>query len=212
MKSLATWTNEDAKKALARYERDVFHSALKMSRLIRSGMIDQTDLESEGRVAVLEALQTYEGYGVRERTWVQNRINQRMMDVVRQADIKTRGERSLETDEQRRVYRKILSIKEKIKTEDARTYEDIIPDPAASIRALDDKESRRALVLWAAEKERLTDRQKGVLFLSLESNGGYGPRDIGIILGVTEGRVSQLMRRACERVRDFVTQNLGDEV
>src|SRR5687767_7173290 len=87
------WGNREAQEALARYEVVVRAVARRLAPAARFGhALDEEDLCAEGRVAVLEALRTYAGFGIEERTWVRTRIRQRMIDAIRRLDVRTRDE------------------------------------------------------------------------------------------------------------------------
>ncbi|MFM2418238.1 MAG: hypothetical protein RL385_2961, partial [Pseudomonadota bacterium] len=81
------------REALSRYESVVRALARRLLPVARFGhALDEEDLCAEGRVAVLEALRTYAGFGIEERTWVRTRIRQRMIDAIRRLDVRTRDE------------------------------------------------------------------------------------------------------------------------
>src|SRR5687767_4349870 len=61
----------------------------------------EEDLCAEGRVAVLEALRSYAGFGIEERTWVRTRVRQRMIDAIRRLDVRTRDEVRKEGERER---------------------------------------------------------------------------------------------------------------
>jgi DNA-directed RNA polymerase specialized sigma24 family protein len=87
------WGNVEAQTALARYESIVRAVARRLTPAARFGhALDEEDLCAEGRVAVLEALRTYAGFGIEERTWVRTRVRQRMIDAIRRLDVRTRDE------------------------------------------------------------------------------------------------------------------------
>lgn len=54
--------------------------------------LDVDDLVAEGRVAVLEAVATYDGYGTNEFGWVLRRVRHRMLDAIRRLDMRSRRE------------------------------------------------------------------------------------------------------------------------
>src|SRR5689334_6427254 len=92
-KSRLMWTNVQAQEALARYEPSVRMLARRLVPIASLGQaLDEEDLCAEGRIAVLEALATYEGFGIEERTWVRTRIRQRMIDAIRRLDVRSRDE------------------------------------------------------------------------------------------------------------------------
>ena len=87
------WNEKEAREALTRYEGLVRLMARRLKPAASVGQaLDEDDLCAEGRVAVLEALTSYEGYGIKEQTWVRTRIRQRMIDAVRRLDLRSRDE------------------------------------------------------------------------------------------------------------------------
>src|SRR5678815_1742522 len=93
MSATMQWTNGSAREALARYEGIVRMMARRLRPLARAGQaLDHEDLCAEGRIAVLEALRSYQGFGIEERTWVRTRVRQRMIDAVRRVDVRSRDE------------------------------------------------------------------------------------------------------------------------
>ena len=90
------WTPEAAKEALTKYERTVRAMARRLRPLAAMGQaLDEDDLVAEGRIAVLEALASYGGYGIEEHTWVRTRVRQRMIDAIRRLDVRSRDEMRL---------------------------------------------------------------------------------------------------------------------
>src|SRR5262249_51534064 len=158
---------------------------------------DEEDLHAEGRVAVLEALATYEGYGIQEQTWVRTRIRQRMIDAIRRLDPRSRDEMRLvvrhaagqtegdEADRGRRIAaRRVVS----------RAAAGPADEPLSATLA-DDREApadeafaatRRTRKLIAALKE-LPHRQREALEMGLFE--GMALKEIGERMGVSESRV-----------------------
>src|SRR5688572_18013773 len=90
------WTNVQAQAALTKYEGSVRMLARRLAPIASLGQaLDEEDLCAEGRIAVLEALATYEGFGIEERTWVRTRVRQRMIDAIRRLDVRSRDEMRL---------------------------------------------------------------------------------------------------------------------
>jgi len=91
--SFGHWPDARAREALARYDGVVRRMALRFRAAIRRcTALDQDDLCAEGRLAVLEALDTYGGCGVSENTWVHKRVQQRMIDAIRRIGTCSRDE------------------------------------------------------------------------------------------------------------------------
>ena len=94
--SKLAWNNREAREALERYEMIVRMTARRLKPVAALGQaLDEDDLCAEGRVAVLEALSTYQGFGIEEHTWVRTRIRQRMIDSIRRLDLRSRDEMRL---------------------------------------------------------------------------------------------------------------------
>jgi hypothetical protein len=59
------WNNQQAREALEQYEVTVRMTAKRLKPVAALGQaLDEEDLCAEGRVAVLEALSTYQGFGI----------------------------------------------------------------------------------------------------------------------------------------------------
>lgn len=87
------WSNAGAPAVLAKYEPLVQRIAGSMYPQAALGhCLDTDDLVAEGRVAVLEAVATYEGYGSSEFSWVARRVRYRMLDAIRRLDVRSRTE------------------------------------------------------------------------------------------------------------------------
>lgn len=204
------WTNADAKRVLTQYESDVQRIAARLKPAVSRGQaIDEDDLAAEGRLAVLEALQSYQGFGVSERTWVNTRIRQRMIDAIRRLDIRTRDELRLamryasgdseteaEAEKGRAVAaRQLFSLD--CPGADGRPLMSRICDAQATMP--DDSahrhEQRRRLM---SAMDMLTPRQRSVLKFRLFQ--GMSLREVGDQLDITESRASQLQKRAVERL------------
>jgi RNA polymerase sigma factor FliA len=216
-----SWQNEDARLALRRYEPLVQAVARRLTPAARFGQaLDQEDLAAEGRIAVLEALRSYEGFGIEERTWVGTRIRQRMIDAIRRLDVRTRDEQRLYAaqdklepnkdsimppsgDElERRERARELSARRLISLDisvgeseplSARLHDHYVP-PADEVA--DEKALQRRLHRAIAS---LPERQRTAIELSLFE--GLPLREIGDRMGVTESRVCQLQKRAVELLR-----------
>lgn len=211
-----TWSNADARRALDRYEGVVRTLARRLRPLAALGQaLDDDDLRAEGRIAVLEALSTYQGFGIEEQTWVRTRIRQRMIDAIRRLDLRSRDEMRLtvrhaagETDgsehEQARrvVARRLVSID--AAPADAEPMVGRVADPSA--HPVDDiagaREQHRRLMTAI---DRLPPRQRDAIALGLFD--GLALREIGDRMGISESRVCQLQKRAVEHL----SRSISDE-
>lgn len=215
--SRLSWADADARAALGRYEGLVHAVARRLAPAARMGQaLDQEDLWAEGRIAVLEALRTYQGFGIEERTWVGTRIRQRMIDAIRRLDMRTRDELRLtaqhqqagadqrvDLDPELRERARVLSARRLISIDhspsqdaeplSARLHDHYVPaaDEVADQNAL----QRRLRGAIAS----LPERQRTAIELSLFE--GLPLREIGDRMGVTESRVCQLQKRAVELLR-----------
>jgi len=171
--------------------------------------LDEDDLRAEGRVAVLEALESYQGYGIEERTWVRTRVRQRILDAIRRLDLRTR-------DEMRLAVRHAAG-----ETADTTEYErgrkvaarrlvsmDTAPaDNEPMVSRLPDSSSQPVdLVAHQRQQHRrlvealdiLPPRQRRALELGLFD--GLPLRQIGNQMGISESRVCQLQKRAVQHL------------
>ncbi len=226
-----SWQNADARMALRRYEPLVQAVARRLTPAARFGQaLDQEDLAAEGRIAVLEALRSYEGFGIEERTWVGTRIRQRMIDAIRRLDVRTRDEQrfyashdkleqhdsiappssdQLEKRERARELsaRRLVSLDVSVGESEplsARLHDHYVP-PADEVA--DEKALQRRLHRAIAS---LPERQRTAIELSLFE--GLPLREIGDRMGVTESRVCQLQKRAVELLRRALSVKVSEPI
>ncbi len=208
-----SWSEADAKNALERYESIVQRVARKLKPSAIPGQaLDHDDLCAEGRIAVLEALATYEGFGVSEQTWVRIRIRQRMIDAIRRLDVKSRDEVKQVVREQQKPL--------------SESHPEIVRDPAArrlvplDAEHIDNNRVEGAYELNRAaspeeqlQGQRLMDalkvlppRQREAMELALMK--GLSLKDIGDMMGISESRVCQLQKAAIEILRRNVVDSM----
>jgi RNA polymerase sigma factor for flagellar operon FliA len=228
--SRLSWHDGEARVALDRYEGLVHAVARRLAPAARMGQaLDQEDLWAEGRIAVLEALRTYQGFGIEERTWVGTRIRQRMIDAIRRLDVRTRDELRFyaaqqqgssaendgevsEVESEKRERARELSARRLVSL-DASVNADAEPLSARLhdhyVRPADEVADQNALQqrLHSAIA-RLPERQRTAIELSLFE--GLPLREIGDRMGVTESRVCQLQKRAVEMLRRALSLPAND--
>lgn len=229
--SRLSWHDGEARVALDRYEGLVHAIARRLAPAARMGQaLDQEDLWAEGRIAVLEALRTYQGFGIEERTWVGTRIRQRMIDAIRRLDVRTRDELRFyaaqqqvdngaendgevsqgESDKRERARelsaRRLISLDASVNA-DAEPLSSRLHDHY--VRPADEVADQNALQqrLHSAIA-RLPERQRTAIELSLFE--GLPLREIGDRMGVTESRVCQLQKRAVEMLRRALSLPAND--
>lgn len=207
--SKVAWREDSARDALARYEGLVRAMARKLRPLAAVGRaLDEDDLHAEGRVAVLEALSGYEGYGIQEQTWVRTRIRQRMIDAIRRLDPRTRDEMRLVVkhaagktcgDEEDRG--RAISARRLVSLDACAPHEESlgarIPDDRTLLADEQTLANRRRADLLSALTV-LPDRQREALELGLFE--GLALKEIGDRMGISESRVCQLQKRAVEHL------------
>ena len=219
------WQNDEARTALRRYEGLVQAVARRLAPAARLGQaLDQEDLWAEGRIAVLEALRTYQNFGIEERTWVGTRIRQRMIDAIRRLDVRTRDELRLfssseqsdgsEQDAQKQERARELSARrlvslDSVPNTDMEPLSARLQDPG--VQPADEVAHQKSL----SERLRfaiasLPERQRTAIELSLFE--GLALREIGERMGVTESRVCQLQKRAIELLREALSCPSGREL
>ncbi|MCA9601755.1 MAG: sigma-70 family RNA polymerase sigma factor [Polyangiales bacterium] len=211
------WSEQDAREALAKYDGVVRMLARRLHRAMAVGRaMDGDDLCAEGRVAVLEALRSYRGYGIDERVWVKTRIRQRMIDAIRRLDLRTREEFRLARRQQagellgEDEYEKgrVAAARRHVSMDasfgDAeplglRLRDSMIP----SAEACADLSSQHEQLLCALE--RIPPRQRQAIELGVFE--GMALREIGKRMGISESRVCQLQKRAVEHLRRAVRED-----
>lgn len=214
-----SWSNQEARDALARYEGIVRIMARRLKPVASLGQaLDEDDLCAEGRVAVLEALSTYEGFGIEEQTWVRTRVRQRMIDAIRRLDLRSRDETRLavkfaagETEgdteaERGRVVaaRRLVSLDSApvdsepmmLRLRDSRS-------PGADDVADQTEQNRRLMKAL----EALPPRQRRAIELGLFE--GLALREIGDLMGISESRVCQLQKRAVQHLQKAIADSIA---
>lgn len=210
------WNEADARTALDRYEGLVQTLSRRLLPLAASGRaLDRDDLVAEGRVAVLEALSRYKGFGIPERIWVKTRIRQRMIDTIRRHDLRSREElRLCRKQAQGRID---AGDEERGRELRARQLVSLTSPRDGEPVSLHDEhaESTEQIAYMRARMERLIDalqqipeRQRDAFFLGVFE--GLGAREIGNRMGVSESRVCQLQKRAVERIRLLIANDNTD--
>ncbi len=208
------WTNAEARDALARYEQDIERIGHGFAGLVRrSPAMDLDDLRAEGRIAVLDALASYQGYGVSERTWVNRRVRARMIDALRRLDIRSRHEvrtirrlheGSSETESEREkargaAARRLVSLDGA--SSDGQALSERIGDERQTLPDEAAHASRQIRMLLRA-MSMLNARQRRVLESRLLE--GSTLRDTGAELAVSEARAHQIQSLAIERVSAII--------
>lgn len=206
-----TWGNVEAQTALARYESIVRGVARRLAPAARFGhALDEEDLCAEGRVAVLEALRTYAGFGIEERTWVRTRVRQRMIDAIRRLDVRTRDEvrqsaqRAREpepSDEvtRERCVRRLVSLESLYG--DAEPACSSVSETVVYADELAEQNAQQTRLMGAIAA--LPPRQREAIELGLFE--GLQLREIGDRMGISESRVCQLQKRAVQHLQRAVS-------
>jgi RNA polymerase sigma factor for flagellar operon FliA len=216
-RSKLAWGNAEARNALTKYEGLVRTMARRLRPLAAAGRaLDEDDLHCEGRVAVLEALASYQGYGIMEQTWVRTRIRQRMIDAIRRLDPRSRDEMRLvvkhaagKTSDQEETRARAVSARLLVTIDSAAPSEEPLSarlqDPRTPMadEAAHTNHQRHQLM---TALEILPKRQRKALELGLFH--GLPLKEIGRQMGISESRVCQLQKRAVQHLN----ARLGDKV
>ncbi|MEM6956699.1 MAG: sigma-70 family RNA polymerase sigma factor, partial [Myxococcota bacterium] len=201
------WNDADAREALEKYEGTVRMMARRLRPVATLGQaLDEEDLRAEGRVAVLEALHTYKGFGIAESTWVRTRIRQRLIDAIRKLDLRTRDEMRLavkhaagETEGVEAQRGKAIAAR-RLVSMDASTgdYEPMVNRlPSSAFRDAHSKaEDHHRFERLRAALTNLPERQRQAIEMGLFE--GMALREIGDRMGISESRVCQLQKRAVQ--------------
>jgi len=191
----AAWSDAGAPPLLAKYDALVRKVARSMRPRQSSGhCLDIDDLLAEGRVAVLEAIATYDGISVAESAWVRTRVFQRMTDAIRRLDVRSRSEiRASASDAKLGVpvlIRLVISTKDE---------EDFMPRDGGQ----EEEASRREIAELAfAVINTLRGKERAVADAVIVR--GESMADVALALGVTAARVSQIYKVVCEAIRDRI--------
>lgn len=200
------WTNAGAPAVLARYEALVQRIASSMHPQAALGhCLDGDDLVAEGRVAVLEAVASYEGYGSSEFGWVARRVRFRMLDAIRRLDVRSRPE--LEAMASQRVSEDaggdplLVRVRHLAFAKDEFFFEasDSSQEEAASAKQL--------LDLVREVISRMPPRDRTVAELVILDGGSVS--DAAKKLGVSVARASQICIAAREDVRAYVADMIA---
>jgi RNA polymerase sigma factor FliA len=216
-----TWSDKEAREALARYEGVVRMMARRLRPVAQIGQaLDEDDLCAEGRVAVLEALTTYQGFGIEEHTWVRTRVRQRMIDAIRRLDLRSRDEMRLavrhaigqteDIEEHRRARavaaRRLVSM-DSAPVDSEPLVTRLKDSGAPSVDSLAHAQSQREKLVEALEV--LPPRQRQAIQLGLFE--GMSLREIGGLMGISESRVCQLQKRAVQHLKRVVMNEVTTE-
>lgn len=209
------WGNREAQEALTRYEAVVRAVARRLAPAARFGhALDEEDLCAEGRVAVLEALRTYAGFGIEERTWVRTRIRQRMIDAIRRLDVRTRDEVRKGVERERANAQKCgqsllpeAPVRRLVSLDtlhgDAESTCDGLGDGAIWADDMAEQSAQSSRLLAAIRV--LPPRQRRAIELGLFE--GLALREIGLRMGISESRVCQLQKRAVQHLQRAVSSH-----
>jgi RNA polymerase sigma factor for flagellar operon FliA len=209
---------------LERYEKVVCWVAKQLKPSAARGQaLDEQDLRAEGRVAVLEALDTYRGYGISERTWVRTRVRQRMIDAIRRLDIRSRDElRTLirgrnqasddpdqaTSEKEEEIAARRLVFVDTASSESDRLGRRMCNSIAPLPDELAERRTRGERLLRALRE--LSPRQRTAVELGLVQ--GLNLREIGERMGVSEARVCQLQKLGVRRLRNAVSTEGVDAI
>lgn len=206
------WDDRSARAALEQYERTVrFLARRYRPRGAVAAVLDVDDLLAVGRMAVLEALERYEAYGIEESTFVRTRVQQRMIDAIRQVDTRTREENRVlrahangddSVDERRAraiAARRTISLDQPVG--EMGPMIERLECEAPDAEALSDQVRRHAELREALSS--LPDRQREAVCLCLDQ--GLRLREIGERMGISESRVCQLQKTAVRRLNGHLS-------
>jgi RNA polymerase sigma factor for flagellar operon FliA len=209
------WGNAEAHTALTRYEGIVRAVARRLAPAARFGhALDEEDLCAEGRVAVLEALRTYAGFGIEERTWVRTRVRQRMIDAIRRLDVRTRDEVQKAAEHERARFaaggecepvtqqfcvRRLVSLDSMVA--ESEPLLSPLSEVAPYADEVAEQNAQRTRLIGAIAG--LPPRQREAIELGLFE--GLSLREIGDRMAISESRVCQLQKRAVQHLQRAVT-------
>lgn len=209
---LQAWSDTDARVALGKYEVLLRNEARRLRSLaLRTNTLDEEDLCAEGRIAVLEALKRFQGWGVNEVTWVRMRVRQRMLDAIRRSSLWSRLDSRVVARDRRG---ETLTEGEKVRAEDAHqrklvsldaepvgnqvSLAETIPDSTEETpeNILEDKRKGAEL---ASAIVRLPERTRKIVAAVLLE--GRLARDVASEFCISESRISQILHGAVPMLR-----------
>jgi RNA polymerase sigma factor for flagellar operon FliA len=187
---------------LAKYEALVQRIAGTMYPQAALGhCLDTDDLVAEGRVAALEAVATYEGYGSSEFSWVARRVRYRMLDAIRRLDVRSRPEleavaaqRTVQSPDDDPLPVRLRHL--------AFAKDEFFFDPVGGGQE-DEASAREILALIEGAIAQMSPRERVVaVAVVLE---GRTLSSVSELLGVSVARVSQIYAALCEDIRAYVS-------
>ena len=215
-----SWSNAEARDALARYEGLVRAMARRLKPVASLGQaLDEDDLCAEGRIAVLEALSTYQGFGIEEQTWVRTRIRQRMIDAIRRLDLRSRDEMRLtvrhasgeleeggaQAERAKRAAARRLVSADHSPTDSEPMVARLKDSMAPGVDDLAEQCEQQQKLMEALSA--LAPRQREAIELGLFE--GMALREIGERMGISESRVCQLQKRAVVHLKNAVSESVA---
>ncbi len=197
------WSNAGAPAVLAKYELLVQRIASTMYPQAALGhCLDADDLAAEGRVAVLEAVATYEGYGSSEFSWVARRIRYRMLDAIRRLDVRSRTEldavasqRSAENTEDEPLPARLRHL--------AFAKDEYFFSPVMGEQE-DEASARELVCLIEAAVGKMEPREQQVADSVVLR--GKTLTEVAAEIGVSVARVSQIYSEVCSQIREYVAE------
>ena len=157
--------------------------------------LDLDDLDAEGRVAVLEAVATYDGFGTTEFGWVQSRVRHRMLDAMRRLDVRSRSELAHIAD-LRKNGGDTSGLVSARHVAFARDESDFLPQDGGQEEAASTKEVTE-IVFAVISSLRGKEREVADAVLL----NGEPLTDVALRLRVSVSRISQLYRSVCDAIR-----------
>jgi len=188
---------------LAKYEALVQRIAGTMYPQAALGhCLDADDLVAEGRVAVLEAVATYEGYGSSEFSWVARRIRYRMRDAIRRLDVRSRTELDAVASQRRTEAAEDEPLPVRLRHL-AFVKDEYFFAPTMGEQE-DEASARELLCLIEAAVKKMEPREQQVADSVVLR--GKTLTEVAAEVGVSVARVSQIYGDVCSQIRAYVTE------
>jgi RNA polymerase sigma factor (sigma-70 family) len=195
------WSDAGAPPILAKYDALVMKLARTMRPQQSSGnCLDVDDLVAEGRIGVLEAVATYDGFGTNEFGWVMRRVRHRMLDAIRRLDVRSRSE--LKEIAGRKIsgsdVSDLLSARH---VAFARDEADFLPRDGGQE---DEAAAREVQEIIFAAISALDGKARVVADEVLLRDEPMA--EVAELLGVSVARVSQIYQAVCEAIRSRIEE------
>lgn len=170
-----------------------------LARTVCGPVIDEDDMMLEARLAVVDALANYTRHDIPEPVWVRTRVRQRILDLIRRFNVRTRDEILALRDTSDESLKRALIGARRFRSLDMDNDTGTFPLPSAEASPEDTAVRNAQLDLLYRAIACLPERQRLAVELGLLQDKPLA--EVAAAMGVTESRVSQLQQRAMRNIK-----------